>query len=148
MKDYMRRLKPIPVENKTPVDDKVVAQFRAPIGALSLATRAAVPPGVRGVELNAEELQETVSTLRVERLPPEKTLLAFCDASLCQTSRMEERTVTHILMVVGWIDMHEYRAEGWSTFSIQAWRSRKYPRAVSSTLGMEAAAKSTAFAAA
>eukprot|EP00971_Amphidinium_carterae_P155754 3088548-Amphidinium_carterae.1 len=51
-------------------------------------------------------------------------------------------------MVMGWVDTEKYRQNGASPFSIQEWYSKKYSRAVSSTLCTEAAAMSMALASA
>eukprot|EP00971_Amphidinium_carterae_P244366 4852172-Amphidinium_carterae.1 len=49
---------------------------------------------------------------------------------------------------MGWVDTEKYRQTGASPFSIQKWYSKKYSRAVSSTLCTEAAAMSMALASA
>eukprot|EP00971_Amphidinium_carterae_P104075 2061131-Amphidinium_carterae.1 len=162
MREYMEKLQPIPVEAKRTVDAAVVTQYRALIGALSWATRAAVPHGVGDCSILASQttclewsdvkelnrslakLKETVPILKVVKLPAEKSLIVFCDASL---SNLKDGR-TQISMVMGWMDTGEYRRSGTSPFSIQEWYSKKYPRAVSSTLCTEAASMSMALAAA
>eukprot|EP00971_Amphidinium_carterae_P314476 6250901-Amphidinium_carterae.1 len=152
MKEYMSKLKPIAVEGKKEVTDAVVTQYRALIGALSWATRAAVPgvgdcsilaqttrltwADIKELNRSLARLQETTPVLRVLKMPVEKTLMVFCDASL---SNLKDGR-TQVSMVMGWVSTKEYRDAGASKFSIQEWYSRKYPRAVSSTLCTEAAA--------
>eukprot|EP00971_Amphidinium_carterae_P017683 348389-Amphidinium_carterae.2 len=93
LRDYMCKLKPIPIE-KCEIDGKdrkVVTQFRALLGALSWATRAAVPQGVGDCSILASQtnsltwadvkelnrslgrMQETVTTMRVIQMPRKKT---------------------------------------------------------------------------
>eukprot|EP00971_Amphidinium_carterae_P174484 3458900-Amphidinium_carterae.1 len=162
MVEYVKKLKPIPVENKKEISTEgVVTQYRALIGALSWACRGAVPQGVGDCSILAAQttsltwadvkelnrslmrLQETTPILRILKLPRGKTLLIFCDASL---SNLKDGR-TQVSMVMGWINTREYRQRGSSRFSVQEWTSRKYPRAVSSTLCTEAAAMSMALAA-
>eukprot|EP00971_Amphidinium_carterae_P291424 5785768-Amphidinium_carterae.1 len=162
MIEYLAKLKQIPVEKKEEIHPGVVTQYRALLGALSWATRAAIPQGVgdcsilasqttcltwadvKELNLTLLKLQETVTKMRVMRMPEKKTLLVFCDASL---SNLKDAR-TQVAMVMGWIDTETYRQRGASRFSIQEWYSKKYPRAVSSTLCTEAAAMSMALAAA
>eukprot|EP00971_Amphidinium_carterae_P313639 6233726-Amphidinium_carterae.1 len=130
MKEYMSKLKPIAVEGKKEVTDTVVTQYRALIGALSWATRAAVPQGVGDCSILASQttrltwadvkelnrslarLQETTPVLRVLKMPVEKTLMVFCDASL---SNLKDGR-TQVSMVMGWVSTKEYRDTGASKF--------------------------------
>ena len=161
MIEYVKQIKPVEVKSNQEITEEVVTRYRGLVGALSWSSRAAVPQGagdasllaskvtslswddVREANRSLKKLQETAPVLQVVGFKADKTLLIFVDASL--SNHADGRT--QMAMVMGWIDQKAFRANGASTFSVQEWYSKKYPRAVSSTLATESVSVSMGLAA-